>query len=489
MQIKEPRAPIRDTKSSDEIRGKRALQDGAADMQVRQQDIVHEPAIEPETIRKYAVPVPRYTSYPTAPHFTPAVGPAQYEQWLVELPQGSALSLYVHVPYCTSLCWYCGCNTKATRQYRPIDTYLKALKREIEFVSSLMPSRHRVAHLHWGGGSPNILAAEDILSLAALLKARFQCEPGMEFAVEIDPRDIDEARVAALHDAGVTRISLGVQDFHPEVQKAIGRLQSFEDTARAVDAFRSRGVRSINIDLMYGLPLQTLDSVDDTIGQVIGLSPDRIAIFGYAHLPERLRHQRLIPNDLLPGPVDRYAQAARMAERLLQAGYVRVGLDHYAKPEDELAKGAVNRNFQGYTSDNVETLIGLGASSIGQLPQGFVQNVTSPAEYARRVMESGIGTARGRALTEDDRMRGWVIKELMCTLTFSRTRLRAMFGTAGEYLVAIADDVVAEDVDGFVAPTRDGFDVTERGRHFVRSICARFDGYLARTEAKHSVGV
>lgn len=442
-----------------------------------------------DIITKYAAPVPRYTSYPTAPHFTPRIGESQYRTWLAELPSETPLSLYVHIPYCKSLCWYCGCNTKATRQYNPITTYVGALKREIETVAALMPQRHRVAHLHWGGGSPNILAAEDTLALAALLRAKFACADDMEFAVEIDPRDFDLQRVEALHEAGVTRISLGVQDFRDDVQKAIGRLQSFADTERAVDAFRERGVRSINIDLMYGLPLQTVQSVDETIGQVIRLAPDRVAIFGYAHLPERLRHQRLIPAHTLPDAVARYAQAKRMAERLQEAGYVRVGLDHYAKPEDELAKGAVNRNFQGYTSDNVETLIGLGASSIGQLPQGYVQNVTSASEYARRIITTGLATARGLALSEDDKARAWVIMDLMCSLTFSRERLQARFGHAADYLLPIAQEIVDGDEDGLVEAGPDGFRVREAGRPFLRSICARFDAYLPRTVARHSAGV
>lgn len=442
-----------------------------------------------DIIRKYAAPVPRYTSYPTAPHFSAGIGETQYRQWLAELPPETPLSLYVHIPYCKSLCWYCGCNTKATRQYNPIADYVAALRQEITTVAGLMPAKHRVAHLHWGGGSPNILSAGDTLALAGLLRDSFTCADGMEFAVEIDPRDFDLARTEALHAAGVTRISLGVQDFREDVQKAIGRLQSFDDTRRAVDAFRERGVRSINIDLMYGLPLQTVHSVDETIGQVIGLAPDRVAIFGYAHLPERLRHQRLIPNHTLPDAVARYAQAERMAARLQEAGYVRVGLDHYAKPDDELAKGAVNRNFQGYTSDDVETLIGLGASSIGQLPQGYVQNVTAASQYGRRVAQSGLATARGLAFTQDDKARAWVIKELMCSLSFSQARLQARFGHAADYLIPIAQEILDNDDDGLVEVAGDGFRVREEGRPFLRSICARFDAYLPRTTARHSAGV
>lgn len=445
--------------------------------------------MQQDVIRKYAAPVPRYTSYPTAPHFSPRVDGDVYETWLAELPEKVPLSIYAHVPFCTKLCWYCGCNTKATRRYSPVADYVVALKREIEMVASRMPSKHKVAHMHWGGGSPNILSAADIHGLSAHLRKYFQCEDGMEFAVEIDPRDFDLPRADALHDAGVTRISLGVQDFHEEVQRAIGRMQSFANTERVVDAFRNRGVPSINIDLVYGLPFQTVESVDETIRDVITLSPDRVAIFGYAHLPERLRHQRLIDATSLPDAVARFAQATRMSERLVDAGYVRVGLDHYAKPTDSLATGVISRNFQGYTSDDVETLIGLGASAIGQLPQGFVQNVTAASEYARRIGEGRLPTARGFALTDEDIARGWVIRELMCTMRFSHARLRAKFGTRADHLIEVAHEVIADDVDGFIVPEADGFRVRDEARTFLRSICARFDAYLPRSAARHATGV
>ena len=445
--------------------------------------------MQQDIIRKYAAPVPRYTSYPTAPHFSPRVDARTYGRWLDELPEGIPLSLYVHVPYCTKLCWYCGCNTKATRRYAPVANYVDALKREIMMVAARVPQRHSVAHMHWGGGSPNILSAYDIRDLAAQLRQNFNCDRDMELAVEIDPRDFDAPRADALHDAGVTRISLGVQDFREDVQNAIGRLQSFDDTARVIDAFRSRGIASINIDLVYGLPLQTVESVDETIGKVITLSPDRVAIFGYAHLPERLRHQRLIDTKALPDAVMRFAQAGRMAERLVDAGYVRVGLDHYAKPGDSLATGAVSRNFQGYTSDDVETLIGLGASAIGQFPQGFVQNVTGAGDYARRIAEGELATARGFELTEEDKARGWVIRELMCTMRFSHAKLREKFGTRADHLIEVAHEVIADDTDNLIEPEADGFRVRDEGRTFLRSICARFDAYLPRSAARHATGV
>lgn len=446
--------------------------------------------MDQELIRKYATPVPRYTSYPTAPHFTPRVTAETYERWLRALPAGSDISLYVHVPYCRSLCWYCGCNTKATRRYEPVAGYLASLGAEIARVSSLLPQKHRVSHLHWGGGSPSLLSAAHIRALATTLRSAFHMDEETEFAVEVDPRDCDATRIAALHAAGVRRISLGVQDFDPRVQAAIGRPQSLADTQAVVSAFRAHGIASINIDLIYGLPLQTLESVDDTVGKVIELAPDRVAIFGYAHLPQRLKHQRMIPTDLLPDAVARFAQAEHMARRLEAAGYVRIGLDHYARPGDPLARGAVNRNFQGYTSDSAETLIGLGASAIGQLPQGFVQNAVSPADYARQVAATGLATARGFELGNEDRARGWVIKELMCSLRFSTSALRARFPDEAAPLIRTAHDLLRNNQDALIEPTGDGFIVPERGRPFLRSVCARFDAYIgAMPQVRHSVGV
>src|SRR5262245_41482623 len=240
-----------------------------------------------DLVKTYAGRVPRYTSYPTAPHFQTNVGDVQYIGWLAALPEAVRLSLYVHIPFCHRLCWYCGCNTKATQRYAPVASYLRAVESEISGVASLLPRYHAVAHIHWGGGSPNILTASDIRRMAAALRDAFNIAERAEFAVEIDPRHMDAERLDALVEVGVTRVSVGVQDFHPAVQAAIGREQSFETTKQIIERLRGSGIASINVDLMYGLPRQTQESVDRTISQVLELDPDRIAIFGYAHLPER----------------------------------------------------------------------------------------------------------------------------------------------------------------------------------------------------------
>lgn len=445
--------------------------------------------MNPDVVKRYAAPVPRYTSYPTAPHFTAAIGPEDYARWLAALPSGASLSIYAHIPFCNQLCWYCGCTTKATRRYKPVADYVTALLEEIATISSLLPLGCRTEHVHWGGGSPSILQPDDIRQLADAISGSFNRTPEAEFAVEVDPRHIDAERVAAFAESGVNRVSIGVQDFDPAVQKAINRAQSVAMTRAAVEMFRDAGVPSINIDLVYGLPHQSRDGVERTIEEVIALAPDRIALFGYAHLPARLPHQRLIPDDSLPGVTERFAQANRAANLLIAAGYRRIGLDHFARPDDPLATGPLHRNFQGYTTDAADALLGLGASSIGKLPQGYVQNCTATAEYQRQVRAGSLATVKGRALTEEDRARSLVIERLMCDLAFPAEELKQHFPSIAAPLIAEARAVIEGDADGLVTPDGDGFRVTEKGRLFLRPLCACFDAYLGQGQARHSVGV
>ncbi len=445
--------------------------------------------MNPETVRRYSTPVPRYTSYPTAPHFSAAIGHADYASWLSALPRGSRLSLYAHIPYCHTLCWYCGCNTKAVRSHAPIAAYLEPLLAEIGNVADRVPADHQVSHIHWGGGSPNILEPDDILRLAGAMRSRFRIAADAEIAVEIDPRGLCDERAEAFAAAGVNRVSIGVQDFNPAVQAAINRTQTFETTRDAVERLRARGIEALNVDLVYGLPHQTGDSVAETLRQVLALRPERIAIFGYAHLPARLKHQRMIADDTLPGAIERFDQSNRLAELLLQEGFVRVGLDHFALPSDPLASQPVSRNFQGYTTDAAETLLGFGASAIGRLPQGYVQNAVPVADYARMIKEHGLATARGVALTDDDRIRGFVIERLMCDLQLPAAELARRFGAAAAPLLEEAEALVNADTDRLVERTADGFRVTDRGRPFVRTIASRFDSYLARGKAQHAAGV
>jgi oxygen-independent coproporphyrinogen-3 oxidase len=356
-------------------------------------------------------------------------------------------------------------------------------------VAALVPASNRVTHLHWGGGSPNALSAGEIAVLAERTRDAFNIDATSEFAVEIDPRFMDQERVKAFLGAGVNRVSIGVQDFDPAVQRAINRHQSYELTADVAARLRDAGLTSLNVDLVYGLPGQTQASVERTVDQVLTLDPDRIAVFGYAHLPDKMRHQRLIDTNALAGPVDRLGQANRIARRILAHGYVRIGLDHFAKPDDPIAVGPVNRNFQGYTTDTAAALIGLGASSISRFPQGYTQNAVRVPDYQERVAKQRLGTARGLAFSGDDRIRAHVIERLMCDLTFSERDLRARFGAAAEPLIEEGALVLEADHDGITEPTNDGFRITEHGRAFVRSVCACFDTYLDQSTARHAAGV
>jgi oxygen-independent coproporphyrinogen III oxidase len=325
---------------------------------------------------RYDMRVPRYTSYPTAPHFTEAVGSDRYVEWLGELKPGQDVSLYFHIPFCDTLCWFCGCHTKIVRNYKPVTEYIKVISKEISLISSRVSGRVKASHIHWGGGSPTILTGDDWRQIMDWIGKHFDIASDAEIAVEMDPRDTTEEYVKALAGAGVNRASIGVQDFDPEVQKAVNRIQSFETTERVVGWLRDHGITGLNMDLMYGLPHQTTERVVSTVDQAVTLAPQRIALFGYAHVPWMKAHQKLIDADTLPDTAARWDQAQAAANRLVEAGYEAIGLDHFARSDDSLAKarrdGRLHRNFQGYTVDEAPVLLGFGASAIGSLPQGYV---------------------------------------------------------------------------------------------------------------------
>ncbi len=446
-----------------------------------------------ELVRKYAQPVPRYTSYPTAPHFHAGIDAGTYGGWLAAMPEGEPVSLYMHVPFCDSLCWFCGCHTRHTLKYDPVALYLESLLKEVETVGSRLAGRSPVVEMQWGGGSPTILSAADTQRLVEAVRSHFTVSPDLAFGVEIDPRGFDAERVETLVRCGLTRASIGVQDFDPAVQAAINRHQSLTETAAAVSALREAGVGSINLDLVYGLPYQTRDSVAATAEAVVGLKPDRIALFGYAHVPWMKKHQSMIDETLLAGPEERFAMANRVASLLTAAGYVRIGFDHFALAADSLARaadeGRLRRNFQGYADTPADSIIGLGASAIGRLPQGYVQNATPTGDYMRRIAADGLATVRGIALDGDDELRGYVVERLMCDGVLSRGDLDRRFGAAAGEVIAELHDVAATDTDGLVREDEDTFRLTPRGAVFVRSVCARLDPYLRKGTARHSIAV
>ncbi|HSV30096.1 MAG TPA: oxygen-independent coproporphyrinogen III oxidase, partial [Candidatus Omnitrophota bacterium] len=319
---------------------------------------------------KYDLRVPRYTSYPTAPHFHPGIGADTYRKWLGELDAAEELSLYLHIAYCAEMCWFCGCHTKITKRYAPVAAYMDSLWGEVALVAEALPTRMTARHIHFGGGSPTILSSEDFVRTIDLLREKFAVKPDAEVAVELDPRTADEDYVKAMAGAGVTRASIGVQDFDPKVQQAINRIQPYQVTADVIGWLTKYGVPEINIDLVYGLPHQTLDGLIDTIDKAVEFGPKRIALFGYAHVPWMKKHQRLIPDETLPGTEARWQQYEQGCARLVDHhGYVQIGLDHFAAPDDPMAialkANKLHRNFQGYTTDTADTLIGFGASGIG----------------------------------------------------------------------------------------------------------------------------
>jgi len=450
-------------------------------------------AMDPGLLAKYDRRVPRYTSYPTAPHFEVGVGAGEYRRWLAEVDPAVALSLYIHIPFCDSLCWFCGCHTKVVRRYAPVARYGELLRREIALVADILGPRRKVCHIHLGGGTPTILNAGDMRRLFDDMRRHFAVLPEADIAVEIDPRALDETVVRALADAGVNRASLGLQDIDPTVQRAVNRVQSVDETWRAARAVRAAGIRSLNIDLMYGLPHQTVACVGATIEAVLKIAPERICLFGYAHVPWMKRHQRMIDEAALPGPRDRFAQYAAAVERLCDAGYVWIGLDHFARPDDPLARaareGKLHRNFQGYTCDDAPVRLGFGPSAIGSLPQGYVQNAVPMHLYRSAISADRLAVARGLRLSPDDRLRAALIERLMCAMEVDVDEICGAFGAEADVFSDELAGLAPMVADGLVTLDGARVRVTEWGRPFVRGVCALFDRYLAPEETHHARAV
>jgi oxygen-independent coproporphyrinogen-3 oxidase len=440
-------------------------------------------------VRRYAgYNVPRYTSYPTAADFTTAVAVKEHATWLGELDTRESVSVYLHVPYCREICLYCGCNTKMAIRDEVIDTYRRALEAEIKLAGGLIGKKPSIARLHWGGGTPSILGPRGLRSVIAAIHRQFSFDAGFEHAIELDPRHVTPALAKTLGELGVTRASLGVQDVNPLVQAAIGRLQPLVLIEGAIEHLRSAGITSLNFDLMYGLPLQTVESVRKTSNLVAAMAPDRISCFGYAHLPHLKANQRRIDEAKLPSQDQRIDQAEAIAEALVRDGYRRIGIDHFAKPGDALERaavsGALHRNFQGYTDDVSRVLLGFGASSISTFAGGFVQNVADVPKYIGAIEAGSLASARGSRLDEGDRQRARVIERLMCDFAVD--------------LDAVAPNVDFRDEMAMLAPMQwDGLveieggrlTVTEAGRAVIRVIAAAFDTYRRGKEGQFSRAV
>ena len=444
-------------------------------------------------LEKYAVGVPRYTSYPTAPHFSENVTADTYSGWLSELTDPRPVSLYMHIPYCAEMCWYCGCLTKIVKRYEPISTYVDSLTAEIDLVASHLPERFKAGAMHWGGGSPTMLNSDDWKRTFATLHERFEFGSDADIAVEMDPRTTTLEYVAALAECGVNRVSIGVQDFDEKVQKAINRIQPYEVTARVVGWLRDAGITNINLDLMYGLPHQTIALVEDMTDKALSLAPSRIALFGYAHVPWMKKHQRLIPTELLPDTLERYRQSETAAKMLVEAGFTRIGLDHFSAPQDTMTlaaqDGSLRRNFQGYTTDTSDTMLGFGASSIGNMPQGYVQNTSAVANYARSVADGELPIARGLKVSAEDMLHRDAINMLMCDLRLDVAALCEQHGVADSRLDFVFERLANPLKDGLMTLNDRTIQVTDAGRPLVRVIAAAFDEYLAHAKARHSIAI
>ncbi|GLS38875.1 coproporphyrinogen-III oxidase [Mesorhizobium tianshanense] len=442
-------------------------------------------------LRKYGeARLPRYTSYPTAPRFSQAVGADIYEGWLSDLPSGDPVSLYLHIPFCRSMCWYCGCHTTISRKDQPILDYLDALREEIRIVADRAPKGLQVGEVHFGGGTPTIIEPAEFASLMELLRQRFEFTAAASIAIEIDPRTLTADMAEALGAAGIGRASLGVQSFDPVVQKAVNRIQSEEQTAEAVDNLRRHGVARINFDLIYGLPHQTAQSCVDTATAAVAMKPDRLAVFGYAHVPTFKKHQRMIDEAALPDSAARSEQASAIAETLVAAGYRQIGLDHFALPDDDLVRaqqtGTLRRNFQGYTTDNCNTLLGFGASAIGRTQEGYIQNEVAPGLYARHVAAGRLATSKGYRLTAEDLVRAAIIERLMCDFEADVAAICASHGfeparilETGGRLEELMQDGVLDMTDGFIRVRQDH-------RFVIRAVAAAFDAYLDQSVRAHS---
>jgi oxygen-independent coproporphyrinogen-3 oxidase len=444
--------------------------------------------ISPELLTRFDVPGPRYTSYPTADRFVEAFGEADYIQVLQHRRSGRVgqlppLSLYVHIPFCESLCYYCACNKIITQHKDRAATYLRYLTKEVILHSQHLGLGQPVSQLHLGGGTPTFMSDEELRQLMAMLRAHFDFVPGGEYSVEVDPRTVDEGRLAVLAELGFNRLSFGVQDFDPAVQKAVHRIQPPEQVFQLVEASRRLGFESVNVDLIYGLPLQTTASFDRTLEQIKSLRPDRIALYAYAHLPDRFKPQRRIHLEDLPLGGAKVAMLSRSLDALTEAGYVYIGMDHFALPDDALAvakrQGRLHRNFQGYSTQADSDLIALGVSSIGRVGATYSQNAKTMEAYADALDQGRFPVVRGLALSRDDLIRRSVIMALMCQghLEYESINLAWLVDCKSLFAKELIrlEEMQAQ---GLVQLNEIGIQVTAMGWFFVRGVAMVFDRYV-----------
>lgn len=435
--------------------------------------------------------VPRYTSYPTAPHFTTEVDARFFQECLSQIPENTQISLYVHIPFCRRLCWFCACRTQGTQTASPVAAYVETLKQELTLLKSKLPQGISLSRLHWGGGTPTLLSAEMITDLTQAIFDLAPMAEGGEFSVEIDPNEVDAARLDALAAAGMNRASIGVQDFDPDIQEVIGRRQSYEVTKDAADMIRARGVESLNADILFGLPDQSPAKITDSVQNLLSLSPDRVALYGYAHVPWMAKRQQLIPSDALPTPEERLALFETASELFTWDGYDAIGIDHFALPSDGLAKaakaGTLRRNFQGYTDDTAEVLIGLGASSISKFPQGYAQNAPATAAYVKAIEAGRFSASKGHRFTGEDQLNARLIEAVMCDFAVDSAEISDRFGLSRKETHQRLSAVNAQ-FDGLLSVTDAGLFIPPEVRPLTRLIARAFDAY-DQTKARHSAAI
>ncbi|HXF46735.1 MAG TPA: oxygen-independent coproporphyrinogen III oxidase [Burkholderiaceae bacterium] len=444
---------------------------------------------DPELLRRFDIPGPRYTSYPTADRFVEAFDAQAFTQWLGkrDAAAGAPLSLYVHIPFCSTVCYYCACNKVITKDHGRAAEYLQALALEADLVSERLQGSRRVEQLHLGGGTPTFLTAEELQRVMAMLGERFELNAADakrgEFSIEIDPRTCGPDKVRTLAELGFNRMSVGVQDFDPAVQRAVNRLQSFETTQATIDAARAAGFRSVNLDLIYGLPQQSRATFARTLDKVLVLSPERIALYNYAHLPERFKPQRRIAAAELPTAQEKMGIMLDAITRLTEAGYRYIGMDHFAKAGDDLARaqalGRLHRNFQGYSTRPDCDLLGLGVSAISKVGPTYAQNVRELAEYYDRLRNGMLPTARGVLLDFDDLVRRAVIMALMCHFVVSKEAIETAHLLKFDQYFRRELEALREFADaGLVELNGEWITVTPKGKLLVRAIAMVFDRYL-----------
>ena len=445
-------------------------------------------SIDVELLRKYDRPGPRYTSYPTAPVFSPSFGAKEYRDEILRTnsaEDSSDLSLYFHFPFCDTLCYFCGCTMLVTHSRDRIREYNSYLKKEIDMVAPLVSKQRNVSKLHWGGGTPSYLNPDEILDIGTYIRNRFSFAGDIEAGVEIDPRGLTFDHVKALRESGFNRISMGVQDFNPKVQEAVNRIQPESITRDAVNWSRKLGFKSINLDLIYGLPHQTLSSFKKTVDTIIDISPDRLAVFNYAHVPWLKPHQKLIHQEHLPSPELKLQIFKMTIEKLIDAGYWNIGMDHFSKRTDEMAIAQKNktlyRNFQGYSTKAGCDLYGFGMSAIGHFKETYQQNKKTLPEYYKSLTANSLPTNVGYKMSADDQIRKTVIIRLMCDMELEKAAIEKQFGiTFDDYFSDALYKLEAFVPDGLVTLTKDKIVVNGLGRLIIRNIAMGFDAYLEK---------